>query len=212
VNPPGSHDLGTALDHVSHRLASALAGRFSLATIRRYADDLVERWQARITNYLPIFVERTARERLGALAAGDGAPPDIRDVLFVSADGARAQMAATLLNVRGAGRVYGRWATSTPGAGIGPGVEAAMGEWGFDLSWEPPRRQLLKAAEAADTIITMGSADVCPVLPGKRYFDWGLPEQAHHSVEEARRLRDEIDARVRSLLAAEAASPAVRAG
>ena len=55
-------------------------------------------------------------------------------------------------------------------------------------------------------IVTMGCGDACPVYPGKRYVDWELPDPAGKSVEEVRPIRDDIDARVRALLA-ELASP-----
>ena len=57
-------------------------------------------------------------------------------------------------------------------------------------------------ALAADVIVTMGCGDACPVYPGKRYLDWELEDPAGKSVDDVRPIVDEIDRRVRRLLAA----------
>lgn len=53
---------------------------------------------------------------------------------------------------------------------------------------------------AADVVITMGCGDACPIHPGKRYEDWNLRDPADNTLEQAREVRDEIDARIRHLL------------
>jgi arsenate reductase len=45
----------------------------------------------------------------------------------------------------------------------------------------------------------MGCGDVCPVLPGTSYVDWGLEDPAFKSLARVRELRDEIEQRVREL-------------
>jgi hypothetical protein len=47
----------------------------------------------------------------------------------------------------------------------------------------------------------MGCGDACPVYPGKRYLDWQLEDPAGRPVDEVRPIVDEIDRRVRALLA-----------
>ena len=47
----------------------------------------------------------------------------------------------------------------------------------------------------------MGCGDACPVFPGKRYLDWELTDPAGKAVDEVRPIRDDIDQRVRALLA-----------
>jgi len=49
--------------------------------------------------------------------------------------------------------------------------------------------------------VTMGCGDTCPVLPGKRYEDWELPDPAGRPLEFVREVRDSIEARVRDLIA-----------
>ncbi|MGH2393122.1 MAG: arsenate reductase ArsC, partial [Candidatus Limnocylindria bacterium] len=54
---------------------------------------------------------------------------------------------------------------------------------------------------AADVVVTMGCGDACPVIPGKRYLDWELDDPAGKGVEQVRPIRDDIEARVRKLMA-----------
>ena len=54
---------------------------------------------------------------------------------------------------------------------------------------------------AADVVITMGCGDACPIYPGKRYEDWTLDDPAGQDVTAVRRIRDEIDRRVPTLIA-----------
>jgi protein-tyrosine-phosphatase len=127
---------------------------------------------------------------------------DVPEVLFVCVHNAgRSQMAAALLDHHAAGRVRVRSAGSAPAAEINPAVRAVMAERGLDLSKEFPKPLTGEAVRAADVVITMGCGDVCPVFPGKRYLDWRLPDPAGQPVENVRPIRDEIDARVRALLA-----------
>jgi protein-tyrosine-phosphatase len=42
--------------------------------------------------------------------------------------------------------------------------------------------------------------DACPVVPGKRYVKWNLPDPKGRPVEEVRAIRDEIRSRVARLL------------
>ena len=76
-----------------------------------------------------------------------------------------------------------------------------MDEIGVDLSKEFPKPLSDEAVEASDVIVSMGCGDACPVFPGKRYLDWELPDPAGKGVEEVRAIRDEIDERVKALLA-----------
>jgi protein-tyrosine-phosphatase len=76
-----------------------------------------------------------------------------------------------------------------------------MREVGLDLTQEFPKPLTDEVVRAADVVITMGCGDACPLYPGKRYLDWELDDPAGKPVEAVRPIRDEIDRRVRSLLA-----------
>ena len=131
-------------------------------------------------------------------SSGDAVP----EVLFVCVHNAgRSQMAAALLDHHAEGRVRVRSAGSAPGDAINPAVVAAMGELGIDLSREFPKPLTDESVRAADAVVTMGCGDACPIYPGKRYEDWELQDPAGQPVEVVRRIRDEIDIRVRRLLA-----------
>ena len=124
------------------------------------------------------------------------------EVLFVCVHNAgRSQMAAALLDHHAAGRVTVRSAGSAPASEVNPAVVAVLAELGIDVSRAVPRRLATDAVEAADVVITMGCGDACPVFPGKRYLDWQLDDPAGLPVEQVRPVRDEIDRRVRALLA-----------
>jgi arsenate reductase len=66
---------------------------------------------------------------------------------------------------------------------------------------EFPKPLTDEAVRAADVVITMGCGDACPVYPGRRYLDWDLDDPVGRPMSEVRRIRDDIEARVRTLLA-----------
>ena len=47
----------------------------------------------------------------------------------------------------------------------------------------------------------MGCGDACPIYPGKRYEDWEVEDPEGKPLEDVRRIRDDLDGRVRKLLA-----------
>ncbi len=57
-----------------------------------------------------------------------------------------------------------------------------------------------EAVRAADYVVTMGCGDSCPVYPGRRYLDWDIEDPVGKPIATVRRIRDDIDQRVRSLL------------
>jgi ArsR family transcriptional regulator len=57
------------------------------------------------------------------------------------------------------------------------------------------------AVRAADVVVTMGCGDVCPIIPGVRYEDWAVGDPALASPEGVAAIRDDIEGRVRELLA-----------
>ena len=93
-----------------------------------------------------------------------------------------------------------RSAGSRAEASLHAEVVEAMLERGYDLSDRAPR-QLQPDVDAAwaDVVVTMGCGDVCPVLPGKSYVDWGLDDPAGKSIDQVREVRDEIERRVADL-------------
>lgn len=94
-----------------------------------------------------------------------------------------------------------RTAGSEPAGVIHPLVIAALGEIGIPVGGEYPKPLTDDVVRAADVVVTMGCGDACPVYPGIRYLDWELPDPATLSLDGIRAVRDDIDRRVRTLLA-----------
>ncbi len=123
-------------------------------------------------------------------------------VLFLCVHNAgRSQMAAGWLEHLAGGVVDVLSAGSEPAELVNPAAVEAMDEVGIDLRERQPRRWDMADLEAADVVITMGCGDTCPVLPGKRYVDWPLDDPAGQGVDAVRPIRDEIEQRVRGLIA-----------
>ncbi|MGY1704931.1 arsenate reductase ArsC [Geodermatophilus sp. SYSU D00697] len=123
-------------------------------------------------------------------------------VLFVCVHNAgRSQMAAGWLEHLAGDAVEVRSAGSLPAEQVNPAAVEAMAEVGIDLTGQRPKVLTTEAVEASDVVITMGCGDACPVFPGKRYLDWQLEDPAAKGVDAVRPIRDEIEGRVRALLA-----------
>ena len=126
---------------------------------------------------------------------------ELPEVLFVCVHNAgRSQMAAGLVRLHSQGRVHVRSAGSAPGEQIDPAVIEAMAEVGVDMSAAFPKPLTDEFVRAADVVVTMGCGDACPIYPGKRYEDWTLDDPAGQDLDSVRRIRDEIDSRVRTLV------------
>ena len=130
-------------------------------------------------------------------------------VLFVCVHNAgRSQMAAAFLTTLSQGAIEVRSAGSQPAEKINPSAVEAMAEVGIDMSSEIPKVLTTEAVKESDVVITMGCGDECPYFPGKRYEDWVLEDPAGKGVESVRPIRDEIKARIQTLI--ESLTPASR--
>jgi arsenate reductase len=126
----------------------------------------------------------------------------VPNVLFLCVHNAgRSQMAMGWFQHLAGGRAEAWSGGSEPASEVNPVAVAAMAEVGIDIADEQPRRWTDELVGAADVIVTMGCGDSCPVLPGKRYLDWPLDDPAGQDLAAVRPIRDEIERRVRALLA-----------
>jgi protein-tyrosine-phosphatase len=186
-------------------LQKDFSGVFSAETIERFLLTSYDEFAARLTNdtFLPMFAERFARERLSALAKVEGKSNDDRPVvLFLCTHNAgRSQMALGYFRHLAGDRAIAWSGGSEPGNAINPSAVAAMAEIGIDISQEFPKPWTDEVVRAADVVVTMGCGDACPIFPGKRYVDWQLTDPAGLGVDSVRPIRDEIEGRVRGLLA-----------
>jgi arsenate reductase len=89
---------------------------------------------------------------------------------------------------------------SEPAEDVNPAAIAAMAENGIDITAEQPQQWTTDMLEAADVVVTMGCGDACPILPGRRYVEWVLPDPAGQPLAAVRPICDEIQRRVQMLL------------
>ncbi len=200
-----SIDQRLALKTAATRLGTEFSEMFGVETIERFLhssyDQFAER--ATVSNFLPLLAERFARQRLQALAKVQGLAHDGKPVvLFLCTHNAgRSQMAMGFFQQL-AGDAAVAWSGgSEPGTSVNPAAVEAMRRRGIDISGEYPKPWTDEIVRAADAVITMGCGDACPVFPGRRYEEWALADPAGLDTESVLPIRDEIERRVRQLLA-----------
>ncbi len=110
-------------------------------------------------------------------------------------------MAAGYLEHLAGNRIEVLSAGSAPADEINPVAIQAMAEDGIDIAGGTPKLLTVDAVREADVVITMGCGDACPIFPGKRYEDWELDDPAGQRLAAVRPIRDEIRARIETLIA-----------
>lgn len=195
-----------ALDVAEERLTAEFGGVVDHDTIRRFLETSFAEvaGQARVPDFLPMFAERFARQRLQALVKveHDYDAAALPTVMFLCVHNAgRSQMAMGFFQHLAGDRAVAWSGGSEPGDAVNPAAVQAMAERGIDISREFPKPWTEEIVRAADVVVTMGCGDACPVFPGTRYEDWELDDPAGQGVEAVRPIRDEIERRVRDLLA-----------
>ncbi len=203
-SPDLSIDQQLALRTAATRLQEQFGEQFGVQTIERFLQSSYDQFAGRsaVPNFLPLLAERFARQRLTALARVEGKSTDTTPtVLFLCTHNAgRSQMALGFFAHLAGDRAIAWSGGSEPGTEINPAAIAAMAEVGIDITGEYPKPWTEEIVRAADVVVTMGCGDSCPILPGKRYENWDLPDPAGQSVEAVRPIRDEIRGRVQKLL------------
>ena len=206
---PTVDDLSVAQRHLIHtsalRLQDKFEGIFGPETIERYINDSLDQLlpNSEVVSFVPIFVERFAKDRLRALAKVEGKMiSDKPSVMFLCVHNAgRSQMASGWLKHLSGDRVDVFSGGSEPASTVNPAAIEAMAEVGIDIRTEYPKPWTDEIIRAADVVITMGCGDACPVYPGKRYEDWVLDDPAGLGLDAVRPIRDEIRGRVEKLIA-----------
>ncbi|WP_040854665.1 arsenate reductase ArsC [Nocardia niigatensis] len=198
-------DQQLALETAAARLQDEFADTFAVETIEKFLHSSYDQFASRATvlNFLPLLAERFARQRLQALAKVEGkAVSGKPTVLFLCTHNAgRSQMALGHFTHL-AGDAAVAWSGgSEPGDEINPAAISAMAELGIDIAREYPKPWTEEILRAADVIITMGCGDACPIYPGRRYENWDLPDPDNQPLDIVRGIRDQIETRVRTLLA-----------
>lgn len=189
----------------AERLKRRFAGQLNTETIERFMneslDTLVQR--ARTSTWIPLLAERFARDRLRALVRLESEATDRNpSVLFLCVHNAgRSQMAAGWMRHLAGDDVDVFSGGSEPAEQVNQAAIAAMAEKGIDIGGEIPQPWADEIVRAADVVVTMGCGDACPVFPGTRYVDWEVEDPSGKTVEEVRPIRDDLERRVRGLMA-----------
>ena len=113
----------------------------------------------------------------------------------------RSQMALGFFRHLAGDRATAWSGGSEPAERVNPVAIEAMAEVGIDIAGEAPQRWTDDGLRTADVVITMGCGDTCPFFPGVRYEDWPLADPAGQGIDAVRPIRDEVERRVRALVA-----------
>jgi arsenate reductase len=189
----------------AERLQRRFAGELNSETIERFMNESLDMLVARAntSTWVPLLAERFARDRLRALVRLESDATALNpSVLFLCVHNAgRSQMAAGWMRHLGGDLVDVYSGGSEPAASVNRAAVAAMAEKGIDISGEIPQPWADEIVRAADVVVTMGCGDACPVFPGKRYVDWEVEDPSGKTIDEVRPIRDDLEQRVRSLMA-----------
>jgi arsenate reductase (thioredoxin) len=126
----------------------------------------------------------------------------MKTVLFACVHNAgRSQMAAAwFARLADAAKARAISAGTDPGPRVHPEVVTAMREVGIDLAAAATTKLTAELAQQAQMLVTMGCGDQCPYVPGATRDDWPLDDPKGKTLEDVRKIRDEIRDRVRALI------------
>jgi len=126
---------------------------------------------------------------------------EIIKILFVCVQNAsRSQMAQGFAETFGKGRVEVYSAGSRPSFHINPLAIEVMKEKDIDLSGRRPKGLNDLPSVEMDYLVTMGCEETCPVVPAKKVIEWQIPDPKGKPIDEVRRIRDMLEAKVKTLL------------
>ena len=115
----------------------------------------------------------------------------------------RSQMAEAFAKKYGKDKVMVSSAGNKPADNVNPVVVEAMKEKGIDISTNKPKLLTFQIAQDADLIVTMGCnvQGICPGPFFKPTIDWKLEDPKGKPIEKVREIREEIEQRVKKLVA-----------
>lgn len=189
------------VDEMTEALAREFGDRFDRKQIEGLMSDSVAQLagRANVADFLPVLAYRFTRERLGSLSRTSGTGVD---VVFVSlSGGGRGQIAAALTTLLSGGAVSAHSAGTAEQGVVDPTVGEVVAELGIDTSEFFSRPVSGEVLASADVVVTLGlSVGVVHTPEGVRREDWRVGDPVGASIEEARRVRKDIERRVRALL------------
>ena len=193
------------LDNLADELVAEYAGTFEPRAIRDLMADSAARLagSAVFPDFLPPLAFRLTKERLGASGRTEQQRVDgAYDVVFVSlGGGGRGQIAAALTTLLSGNKVVAHSAGTALQGEIDPAVRTVIGELGIDVTDAFARPVTPEVLKAANMVVTMGhSVGAFEIPEGVRHEDWRVGDPIGAPVDEVRRVRDDIERRVRELL------------
>jgi protein-tyrosine-phosphatase len=124
-----------------------------------------------------------------------------RRIVFICVENARrSQMAEAFGESLGHGRIEVYSAGSHPSSQIDPSVIEVMKEKGIDLSGKQPKSLNELPPVEMDYLVTMGCEETCPAVLAKKIIEWEIPDPKGKPIDEIRRIRDMLEAKVKMLL------------
>jgi protein-tyrosine-phosphatase len=122
-------------------------------------------------------------------------------ILFVCVENARrSQMAEGFAEALGKGKFEVYSAGSHPSSQIDPLVIEVMKEKGIDLTGKHPKGLNELPPVEMDYLIKMGCEEICPAAPARKIIEWQIPDPKGKPIDEIRRIRDMLEAKVKTLL------------
>lgn len=158
--------------------------------------------QATVTDFLPLLVSRMAKEELLAKAQAEGrVAKALPEILFVSEhNSARSHMAAALTRQMAGGKVNVRCAGLHPRGGLSGDVITVLAERGIALKYPYPMPFTSSLVGAADVVVTLGVPEFYD-FAGKVWVNWEVPSLGGEGLEFVREVADDLERRIRVLLA-----------
>lgn len=127
-----------------------------------------------------------------------------KTVLFVCVENAgRSQMAEGFFKKYAPNGFKTLSAGTKPVSQIHPIVVQAMKEVGIDISKQKSKELTDEMIRESDNVVNMGCMDksFCPTLWLPKVIEWNLEDPKAKSIEEVREIRDEIEKRVKKIVA-----------
>jgi len=196
--------LQMRLEAATNRLAEEFDGVYDRETIEAGVQESARSLSTNgVTPYVHILAERFTRERLTAQAQTEHRiAKTVPEVVFVSlTGGGRAQMGAAMLANRAGDAVSVHCAGSDAVDEVDENVLTALSEIGIDSGEAFVRPLTSEILAAADVVVTMGrSVGAVDIPDSARHVDWRVGDPAGASLDEVRRVRQDIGGRIDALV------------
>ena len=129
---------------------------------------------------------------------------ETKKILFVCIENAgRSQMAEGFFRKFALPEFLPQSAGTKPTNEINPLAVQVMKEIGIDITRQKPKVLSDEMIKKSTKVVNMGCMDKesCPALFVNNVIDWNIPDPKGKSIEQVRKIRDEIEIKVKELVA-----------